>query len=73
MTDLSHGSSHDMPFRERLTCTVREACQATGLGRTKLNQLIAEGRLASVKLDQSQTGRRLVSVPSLVALMEGPR
>jgi hypothetical protein len=32
-----------MPFAQRLTCTIDDACEATGLGRTKLYELIAAG------------------------------
>ncbi|MGL3107196.1 helix-turn-helix domain-containing protein [Bradyrhizobium sp. BR 1432] len=53
-------------FAERLTCTIDEACQATGLGRTKLYELIGAG-----KLDTRSVGRRrLVLVSSLQALLE---
>jgi hypothetical protein len=34
-----------VPFRERLSCTVDEACVVTGLGRTKLYELIGSGQL----------------------------
>ena len=29
-----------MPFAQRLTCTIDDACEVTGLGRTKLYELI---------------------------------
>lgn len=55
-----------LPFAQRLTCTIDEACQATGLGRTKLYELIGAGRLAT-----TTTGRRrLVSVQSLRTIFE---
>lgn len=55
-----------IPFAERLTCTIDEACQATGLGRTKLYELIGAG-----KLDTRSVGRRrLVLVTSLQALLD---
>lgn len=59
--------ANDVPFRQRLTCTVAEAMQATGLGRTTLGRLRREGRLATLKID----GRRLVRVASLLALLDG--
>lgn len=34
-----------VPFRERISCTVDEACVVTGLGRTKLYELIGSGQL----------------------------
>jgi hypothetical protein len=36
----------NIPFAQRLTCTVAEACEVTGLGRTKLNELIGDGRVS---------------------------
>jgi hypothetical protein len=38
-------SATAIPFAQRLTCTIAEACEATGLGRTKLYELIGEGCL----------------------------
>lgn len=55
-----------VPFRERLSCTVNEACSATGIGRTKLYEALADGRLKSTKVD----GRRLVLITSLIELLE---
>jgi hypothetical protein len=53
----------------RITCTVRAALEASGLGRTKLNELLASGRLESVKID----GRRLIVWASLERLLaSGP-
>ncbi|UVO28557.1 helix-turn-helix domain-containing protein [Bradyrhizobium arachidis] len=55
-----------IPFAERLTCTIDEACQATGLGRTMLYELIGAG-----KLDTRSVGRRrLVLVSSLQSLLD---
>ena len=58
-----------IPFRERISCTVAEACAATGIGRTKLYEALSDGRLESVKLDS----RRLVLVVSLLQLIEVSR
>jgi excisionase family DNA binding protein len=55
-----------IPFAERLTCTIAEACQVTGLGRTKLYELIEEGHLATTTIGR----RRLVLVRSLQTLLE---
>ena len=50
-------------FRDRVSCSVEEACEATGLGRTTLYKLIKERRVAKKKI-----GRRTVLlVPTLVA------
>jgi len=54
-----------VPFRERLSCTVDEACTVTGLGRTKLYELIGSGQLATTTIGR----RRLVIVRSLLKLV----
>ncbi|GMO92878.1 excisionase family DNA-binding protein [Bradyrhizobium sp. TM239] len=53
-------SSHlgRLPFAQRLTCTVAEACEATGLGRTKIYELIGDGRVTTTTVGR----RRLVNV-----------
>ena len=55
-----------VPFAQKLTCTINEACEMTGLGRTKLYELIGEGHLATTTVGR----RRLVVVRSLVSLLE---
>jgi excisionase family DNA binding protein len=60
---------NEIPFRERISCTVAEACVATGLGRTKLYELIKQKRIATVKVG----ARTLINVGSLVAAFEQPR
>jgi excisionase family DNA binding protein len=55
-----------IPFAQRLTCTVAEACEATGLGRTKLYELIGEGCLETTTIER----RRLVLVRSLRTLLK---
>jgi excisionase family DNA binding protein len=52
----------EIPFTQRPTCTVKEACQAAGLGRTKLYELIKRGTLQTSTVGR----RRLVIVPSLL-------
>lgn len=54
-----------LPFAQRLTCTVAEACEATGLGRTKIYELIGNGRVTTTTIGR----RRLVIVQSLLALV----
>lgn len=54
-----------MPFAERLTCTVAEACRATGLGRTKMYELMGDGQIATKRIGR----RRLVLIRSLVGLV----
>jgi len=56
-------------FRDRLSCTIPEACAATGLGRTKLYEEIGAGRVQTRKFGT----RTLIVVASLVALIDpGP-
>lgn len=54
-----------IPFAQRLTCTIAEACEATGLGRTKLYELIGAGYLGTTTIGR----RRLVLVRSLRTLL----
>jgi hypothetical protein len=56
-----------IPFAERLTCSIAEACQASGLGRTKLYELIGEKQVATTTVGR----RRLILVPSLRSLLLG--
>jgi excisionase family DNA binding protein len=55
-----------IPFEQRLSCTIAEACQATGLGRTKLYSLIEAGALRTVTVGR----RRLVVMESLRAILK---
>jgi excisionase family DNA binding protein len=55
-----------VPFAQRLTCTIDDACEVTGLGRTKLYELIAARRIATTTIGR----RRLVVVRSLLALLD---
>jgi excisionase family DNA binding protein len=60
---------NEIPFRQRISCTIAEACIATGLGRAKLYELIKQNRIATVKVG----ARTLINVGSLVAAFEQPR
>lgn len=55
-----------MPFAQRITCTIDDACEVTGLGRTKLYELIAARRIATTTIGR----RRLVVVRSLLTLLD---
>jgi excisionase family DNA binding protein len=55
-----------IPFRERISCTIDEACAATGLGRSKLYEEIAAGHVAVHKIGK----RTLVLVKSLERLID---
>lgn len=52
---------------EPLAYSVREACRASSLGRTRLYQLINEGRLEALKVGK----RTLIPAASLRALVAG--
>lgn len=56
-----------IPFHERIGCSVDDAVAVSGLGRTKLFELIADNRLDSTLVD----GRRVIIVASLRKLIEG--
>jgi hypothetical protein len=52
----------DIPFRDRATCTIKQACAGTGLGRTLIYELIDENLIESKLIKR----RRLINVPSLL-------
>lgn len=55
-----------MPFAARLSATIEETCQATGLGRTRIYEMIKAGRI-----ETSMEGtRRLILVRSIVKLID---
>jgi hypothetical protein len=56
----------NIPFRERISCTIPEACAATGLGRTKIYEEISAGHVQTSKVG----ARTLIVVDSLVALID---
>ena len=55
-----------MPFAQRLTCTIDDACEVTGLGRTKLYELIGAGRIVTTTIGR----RRLEAGMDEAASME---
>jgi len=63
---MTVGKAVAIPFAQRLSCTIAEACEVTGLGRTKLYELIAEGHLVTTTVGR----RRLVLVRSLLTLLQ---
>ncbi|MFC3173955.1 helix-turn-helix domain-containing protein [Novosphingobium bradum] len=56
--------SHDVP---KLGYSIREACQASSLGRTTLYKHIAAGRVQAVRIG----GRVIIPAESLQALIAG--
>lgn len=55
-----------LPYAARLSSTVEEACIATGLGKTKLYELIASGAIETATVGT----RRLVLVRSVLKLID---
>jgi len=66
MTRRPRTSPKDVPFMQRPTCTVKEACKAAGVGRTKFYELINGGELRTISVGR----RRLVQVPSLLKFLK---
>lgn len=58
-------SSSSIPLNERAALSVRQACAYSGIGRTKIYELLAEGKLASRKIGD----RRLVLRESIDRLL----
>jgi excisionase family DNA binding protein len=57
---------NQIPFRDRVSCTVKEACAATGVGRTTLYKLINESRIAATKIGR----RTVILIPTLLTEIE---
>lgn len=55
-----------IPFAQRISCTIPEACEATGIGRTKLYEEMDAGRVATTTVGR----RRLVLVRTLLHLID---
>jgi len=53
--------------RQKLAYSIREACEATSLGKTTIFNHIAAGRLRAVKV----CGRTLIPAESLEELLSG--
>ena len=54
-----------VPFAERPTCSVDDASEASGLGRSTLYNKMKSGELEWTKIG----ARRLIKVPSLLRLL----
>jgi excisionase family DNA binding protein len=65
----STSTTTDIPFKERVTCTVPEALRVTGIGRTKLYELIGRESLRTLKIGR----RRLIVIESLLSFISDPR
>ena len=55
------------PTPPKLAYSIREACEATSLGKTKIYALIAASRLRAVRVG----GRTVIPAESLRALLTG--
>lgn len=55
-----------IPFQQRLSCTIQEACVASGIGRTKLYHLIKDRQIETVHVGK----RQFVLVRSLRAFID---
>jgi hypothetical protein len=51
-----------IPFHHRVTATIDQTMEATGLGKTKVYELIAAGKFRTTKADK----RTLVIVESVI-------
>jgi excisionase family DNA binding protein len=58
--------ANPVPFRERICCSIPEACYVGGFGRTTIYHLISSGRVKTVKIGR----RTLINIKSLLALLE---
>jgi excisionase family DNA binding protein len=56
----------DIPFRDRVLCSINEAAEVTGASRSKVYEWIKDQRLRTVRLD----GRTKVLVASLLELAD---
>jgi hypothetical protein len=57
-----------IPFRERITCSVADATEATSLSRSRLYELMNDGSIEY----RMQGTRRLIVVASLLAALGIP-
>jgi excisionase family DNA binding protein len=56
----------NIPLADRITCPVKEASEVSGIGLTKLYELINDGTLETTKVGTM----RLVLVRSLIKLLD---
>jgi excisionase family DNA binding protein len=54
-----------MHLAERITCSIADACEATGFSRTTINKLMIAGKLKTIKVGR----RRLVEIQSLLKVL----
>lgn len=59
-------TENSMNVASKITCSIREATELTGLGKTTLYSLMAEGKITSTRVGT----KRLIHVDSLRRLLE---
>jgi excisionase family DNA binding protein len=63
----AHTNRHDRRAEpKRIAATVDDTCHITGLGRTKVYELIGQGRLTAIAIGR----RRLILMESIEALLK---
>jgi excisionase family DNA binding protein len=62
---MAEGLPEDAVFTRPLTVRIREACRLTGIGRSKLYELIAAGEIEAIKVGAIT----LVPVSSLMSFL----
>jgi excisionase family DNA binding protein len=62
---FEHISSDPADLRRRVTISVKEFCQLSGMGKTKANELIRNGQLYATRVGR----RTLISYQSALALI----
>lgn len=62
---MAEGLPEDAVFTRPLTVRIREACRLTGIGRSKLYELIAAGEIEAIKVGAIT----LVPVSSLTSFL----
>jgi len=73
MTETQHGTDHDDAALAQqappITVRVREACRLTGIGRSKLYELIKAGEIETIKVGHMT----LIPMASLTGLLEASK
>jgi hypothetical protein len=59
-------SKSEIPFHQRVTCSINEACDVSGLGRTSIHYRIKDGTIKTTKVGT----RHLVIIRSLLAMLD---
>ena len=60
------GKRQSIPFADRVTCSVRDAVEATSISRSRLYELMAQGRIEF----RLQGRHRVIVVASLIRMLD---